>query len=275
MNGRARMATVKEADSRGRSAISLIETLIFTALALGLMSVAWGLMQKSGSIMDSATHGIDLQVGVRNLLENMVRDIGACHQVLDPPGGKDPRTNLFLVKPASDEIDARLARNPDRSFPFASLATPTTDQKMDAIRVSFLYDAARRTVQRKEEAGEFVARSDATDPSQLTRFAFAPQREIANKLLATSVETFRLFHVGYDPITGFIKPVAAAGLNPIGYEKTACIAVKITAQFDEGLYKQDRAMPKIEIATKIWSMKRRADETYREYFSSGDEDLRW
>lgn len=258
-----------------RRGATLIETILMTTLGLGLMTVAYGLLKKSNSMMDSTGHTIDLQVGVRNLLENMVRDVGSCHQVVAPQG--TPVPSLVLIKYATDEVQPRLDRNPDKAFPFVSSAGPTTQQKMDALRVTYTWDQAKRIVKRKEESGEFLSESEAATPGTLTRFTFNPVKVESDRELATSVETLALTYVGYDPQTGHFRKVGAGGLP---FEKTACIAVRINAQFDEGLYAGNapatgRTLPKIEIFTKIWSMKRRSDETYKEYFSSTDEDLRW
>lgn len=255
--------------------VSLIEVLLMTALALGLMSVAYGMLKKSNALMDSTGHSIDLQVGVRNLLENMVRDMGACHQVMQPAG--DPARSLVLIKYATDEVQPRLDKNPDRAFPFVSSAGATTSQKMEALRVSFVWDSAKRTVRRREEAGELVSETEAATPAFLSRFTFNPTRLESDRELATSVETLSLTYVGYDPQSGDLRRVGPGALS---FEKTACVAVRINAQFDDGLYSaapgpNGRTLPKIEIFTKIWSMKRRSDETYKEYFSSTDEDLRW
>lgn len=253
-----------------RRGVTLIETLLMTALGLGLMAAAYTMMRKSASLTDSASHSIDLQVGVRNLLENMVRDVSACQQFLDP-GGQPSRT-LMLVKPANDEVEKRLQLNADKAFPFVSTANNTTQQKMEALKVTYTWDPApnRRTVRRKEEIGLFVAESETATPAILSRFSFEPQSTVSDRELAGSVETFAITYIGYEEGTGYLKVI-----QPPAYEKTACLAVRINAQFDEGLYRSDRHMPKIEIATKIWSMKRRSDEVYKEYFSSTDEDLRW
>lgn len=263
-----------ETTNRRRGA-TLIETILMTALGLGLMTVAYGLLKKSNATMDSTGHTIDLQVGVRNLLENMVRDMGACHQVLQPQGA--PGQNLVLIKYATDEVQPRLDKNTDKAFPFVSSAGPTTQQRMDALRVTYTWDPAKRTVKRKEESGEFLSESEAATFATLSKFTFNPVKVESDRELATSVETLALTYVGYDAQTGTLRKVGPGGLP---FEKTACIAVRINAQFDDGLYaaggpNTGRTLPKIEIFTKIWSMKRRSDETYKEYFSSTDEDLRW
>ena len=132
--------------------VTLIESLLMTAVAVGLMIVAYGMMKKSNALMDSTGHSIDLQVGVRNLLENMVRDVGACHLVLQPQG--DASKTLMLIKYASDEVQPRLDKNPDKAFPFVSSAGQTTQQKLDCLRVTYSWDAQKRTVKRKEEPRE-------------------------------------------------------------------------------------------------------------------------
>lgn len=260
-----------------RSGATLIEALLMTALGLGLMAAASGMMRKSGSIMDATTHTMDLQVGVRNLLENMIRDVGASQQIMDP-GGQPDRT-LMLVKPLDDDVAKRLTQNTDKAFPFMSSAGPTTVQQMDALRVTYTWDATKRTVRRKEEQGIFRAESEPATPALLTRFSFQNPQVRSDRELATSVETMALAYIGYDqtPVAADATPILKAVGSGMGFEKTACIAVRINAQFDEGLYKggTEHKMPKIEIVTKIWSIKRRSDEMYREYFSSTDEDLRW
>lgn len=258
-----------------RRAVTLVEALLITSVSLGLMAVAYGMLKKSSAQMDNTDKLIGLQVGVRNLLENMVRDVGACHQILQPQG--DPEKSLVLVKYASDEVQPRLDKNPDKAFPFVSSMADTTKQKMDLVRVTYTWDPAKHTVNRKEEPGELVSESESSSAFTLTRFTFTPSKVDPGRDLAASVETLALTYVGYDPQTGQFRKVGAGGLP---FEKTACVAVRINAQYDEGLYAvqsgpNGRTMPKIEIFTKIWSMKRRSDETYKEYFSSTDEDLRW
>ena len=255
----------------GRSGVTLIEVMLMTSLALGLMMVCYELLKRSNTITDSAAGSINLQVGVRNLLENMVRDVGSCQQMLKPDGDADK--NLVLVKPASDDVQKRLDTNTDKAFPFVSTADTTTKQKMDCVRVTYNWDPSKRTVRRKEEAGEFVAESDPSNPVTLSKFTFNVASMVRDSELATSVETLTLTYLGYDTNGDF----KLAGQNNFGYEKTAVLAVRINSQFDEGVYQSGsgHTQPKIEIVTKIWSMKRRSDEVYKEYFSSTDEDLRW
>jgi hypothetical protein len=253
-----------------RRGVTLIETLLMTALGLGLMGFAYNMMRKSASLTDAASHTIDLQVGVRNLLENMVRDVAACQQILNP--GAQPSRTLMMVKPFNDEIEKRLQLNADKAFPFISTAQPTTRQQMEALRITYTWDPAvkNKPVRRKEELGTFIAESTQASPAVLSQFTFQNPTVVSDRELAGSVETFAITYVGYDPITGHLIPIV-----PPAYEKTACLAVRINSQFDEGLYQGRSNMPKIEIMTKIWSMKRRSDEMYKEYFSSTDEDLRW
>ena len=273
MNRGAEKSRVRGKSRRG---VTLIEVLLMMSLALGLMAVALGMMKKSNALTAQTGTSIELQVGVRNLLENMVRDMGACHQVLTPGTDVDKPT-LVLIKYASDEVQSRFDKNTDKAFPFVSSAAGTTTQKMDALRVTYTWIKKDRIVTRKEESGEFISASETNTPAILSQFSFPQPKTESDRQMATSVETLAISYIGYDPQTGELKKVGPGGL---GFEKTACIAVHINAQFDEGLYSAEpgpngRVMPKIEIFTKIWSVKRRSDEVYKEYFSSTDEDLRW
>lgn len=244
-----------------RHGVTLIECLVAMTLALVVAAALWTLGGRADSLCHESARAVDIDVSVRDLMENLTRDVPECQQVMDPGATHA----LVLVKPATDGVERRLAQNPDPVFPFR--AAGVTRQRMDVLRVTYAWDAARRTVTRREEPGWLVAEAgEAT----LTRFTFEPDGPTSERTLATRVAAFDLSCIAYrDGKLERLTPGTTA------FERTVCVAVHVDCRADEGEYRSDRPQPRVELLTKIWSTKRRSDEVYGEYFSSTDEDLLW
>lgn len=260
-------------NARKRRAVTLVETLLMSFLAIMLMVAAWKVLGRSMKVGDASSHSLRLQVGARNLVQNIVDDMGQTHMLLPPATGA-LENNLSLATYLDASANARLGLNPSRAYPFME-TTSLTNQKLDVIRVDYSFDAQRRRVVRREVAGVLEMKNRDNEPFFLQDFTFrpAPGSRVIEREMATSVEKFEITPIGYEPGTGRMVRTGPNGELPL--EKTACIALHLLAIEDEGAYAREPKVPKIEILTKIWCTKRTNDEMYQEYFSSGDEDLRY
>lgn len=257
---------------RSRRGVTLVEVLLMSFLSIALLVVAYNLLGRSVKVSDASSHSLRLQVGARNLVQNIVDDMGQTHMLLPPPAGP-LENNLSLATYLDATGNGRLPLNTSAAYPFLETTGPTR-QRLDVIRVDYVFDPARRRVVRREVTGILEMGSRDNEPFFLQDFTFRPGSTPAvERELATSVEKFEITPVGYEPGSG--RLVRAGPGGPIGLEKTACIALHLVAVEDEGAYAREPKVPRIEILTKIWCTKRTNDEMYREYFSSGDEDLRY
>ncbi|MBI4870824.1 MAG: hypothetical protein HY814_04575 [Candidatus Riflebacteria bacterium] len=229
-----------------------------------------GLLTRSVSMTDETTRSLELQVGARNLLENLVADVNSAHLFLDPPG---PTTcSLALIKLVDPDAQARIKLNTRPGFPFVETEVETADL-LPALKTTYLFVPERKEVVRKVEKGELALLDEDASRGIFTRYEMRNAQPIYDKPLASSVAVFSLTHVGYDEEG---QPVPVEDLPKPCYQKTAFLLVRLRTVFDEGLYASgNRRTPTVDIATKVFSYKRLSDVMYRQYFSSADEDARF
>lgn len=248
-----------------------MEALLFGFLGVVILGVAYFLLTRSVSLTDATSRSIELQVGVRNLMENLVNDVNGAHLFLDP-APKPAESTLVVARYKERTAVGRLAANPRPAYPFLETGDQESSQVLPVLRATYSFDEARGTVSRKLEEGTLTALPGDDDPGRLAAWTFHAERTLADKVLARSVEEFTLSRIGYDRDG---KPAAIETLSEPLQARTACVVVKLRSLFREGAYGDGRRAPEVVLLTKVWSYRRLYDRVYKEYFSSVDEDLRY
>jgi hypothetical protein len=248
----------------------LTEALIFAVLALLVFGAVYQLLMRSVSMTDETTRSLELQTGARNLLENLVADVNSAHLFLDPPDSTT--SSLCLVKYQDVDAQERVKLNTRAGYPFQE-ADADTEDLIPALKTTYRFLPDTKEVVRVVEKGQLASVDEEGSRGILTKHEFRNAEKTYEKVLATSVASFQLTHVGYNPEGA---PVPVEVLPKPCYPKTVFILVRLRTVFDEGLYAGGtRRTPTVDIATKIWSYKRLSDLTYGQYFSSADEDARF
>lgn len=234
-----------------RRGITLAEASIAMAIALVLGMVCQDLLVRASRLFASAQQHVELGNSSRALVENLVRDVAAAQQFLAAEASE-----LALVRAADEDVRERLKLNADWAYPFIQGENGTV-QKQPGIRVRYMYDAARHTVTRRAERGVLVCRAAA---GELDGFDFNPDDEPADeRVLASAIAAFTVRLLGRNAERELV--VAKAGGLPA--HRAALALVNFVGT------------PRVAMCVPLWSVKRRSDAVYPEYFSSTDEDLTW
>lgn len=202
-----------------RRGITLVELLVFSTASLMLIGVGWTLL-RSGSIIGATTHeGLNLQQGVRNLLENLVRDTNAAIYILEPNGLTAAPANKVVLWLSNDELDgegfpelgARLdinggpnsagltgGRNP---WPFFHVGEVST-WGIPVVQITYEWNEAEKTVTRIVEPGAGVMATGGPGGVFIDSFTFQPGgtgfTQPSTRLLAQNISQFDLYPFGYD-----------------------------------------------------------------------------
>jgi hypothetical protein len=219
--------------SRSRGA-TLVEVVVFTAMSLLLIGFGWDLL-RSGSVIGSTTsEGLNLQRGVRNFMENLVKDVNAAVLIADPHGlTPTPATRIVVYvfhdakpDPADGMVDPgpRLDLNggPDgpgliggvNPYPFAHTEEPT-EWGLPVIQVVYDWDATTKKVTRTAIEGFLVARADRGQVF-VRQYGFQPGSGVTpvETVVSEHIEELEVFPFGYDEIDrddagfGGLKPTS-------------------------------------------------------------------
>lgn len=249
---------------------SLTEALLFAVLALLVFGAVYHVLMRSVSMTDETTRSLELQTGARNLLENLVADVNSAHLFLDPPDSTT--SSLCIIKYQTPDAQDRVKLNTRAGYPFQE-ADADTEDLIEALKTTYRFLPDTKEVVRVVEKGQLASIDEDGSRGLFTKFEFRNAEKTYEKVLATSVASFRLTHVGYNPQGA---PIPVEQLPKPCYPKTVFLLVRLRTVFDEGLYAGGaRRTPTVDIATKIWSYKRLSDVMYGQYFSSADEDARF
>jgi len=269
-----------------RRAFSWMEAMIFMALAILIGAVASELYVKGVSLSDETHKSVMIQQDIRAVVENITRDMNGAYWVLNSAKGYEH--SLILIKYGSANTEERLglniASNEQRfDYPF-SRSGEEIKNYIDAYKVTYEYEENEQLVYRTEEKGVFTIGSQANQSSVATEYSFAATDNeglMDKQVIAENVKQFDLHYFGYetDPqdARGALKEVwdlkfTESASDDVKIGMTACILLRVMANFKEGLYKDggNHRSPETAILTKIWSNSRLRDEMYKEYFSSTD-----
>lgn len=211
--------------------VSAVEFIVFTAMSLMLIGVGYDMLRR-GSIVGHTTHtGLQLQQGVRNLMENFVIDvqssvyIGEPHALSGAPGDPSHRVVLWLFNDTRDDstgvqkLGERLTindgpnsggltggRNP---WPFHHTDGPTR-WHLPVLEVIYEWDEAGRKVIRKTAEGDLWQETTEDAGAFVDKFTFQPTGVgETERVMAENVEMFDVWPFGYDEHT--IDPLTELG----------------------------------------------------------------
>lgn len=267
-----------------RRGVTLIEALMGVLIVLVILFAAWhifisGMFRSSETARDAA-----LMVGVRDLMENLTRDVNAAHAVLSLQGADatdgEAKLRIFRYSHKPD-IAERLRENAGGSsgntgtYPF-HVRNTSVEVKMTGKMVTYSLNAAQKKVIRREEDGVFYQRfrtPTEVDGASAPTFRGGGSPKVTET--ATEVQKFELMFLGYvaadQDNAGQVKV-----LQPSEIGSAAAIGVHLLAGDDPAQPRTTRGRPStVDIATKVWVMRKVYDAAYPEYFSSTDEDLRF
>lgn len=294
---------------RRKSGMSLIEATMGIVLVLLILFAAWRVFMAGMHDSADTTREVALMVGVRGLMENLTRDVNQSHCFL-PVSGNDPELGTMRIqivcypdKPKQD-IEQRLARNvaatdDTLAYPMTVTGTGSGSFVYPWRIITYFHNTTKKTISRKEETADITFnltgpntfggtpvtianRQPARTPSGGTR---RPQET------ATEVQIFQLTFMGYDlgtPAQGStpatdpsfelrrLRPDQNAVMN------AACLGIllrcgdpEVAAGTTPPARPANRKPTRVDMCTKIWSLRKATEAAYPEYWSSVDEDLRF
>lgn len=257
--------------------MSLTEVLVFATLALFVIMGVFRFLHRSVSLTEEASESIGLQVGARNLLENMVRDVNAA-QIF----GLCEPTRVILFKGrkhvARQRIDLNDGRGGNKDYPFFA-GSGSTRAKTYVTQVTYEWSASGKQVVRIVRDGVLTL-STASGGVEIEGLSFSPTAPERRKVLAEHVDLFDLRYFGYSldrPRRLVSFKVGKEDARFLGADRSerhvAMVCVHFKARYDFAATQfKDR---EVEIKTKIWSYKLTNDARYEAFFSSTDLDTRY
>lgn len=279
---------------RRRKAVSLVEFMLFTFLALLILGAIWFLMRRGMSLQDSTAKSIDMMVQARAVIEYFSRDARLAITFLPPSQEKE----VVIIQDALDVHVNKLKINDwkNNAYPFYNHKSENK-QLSPAIRTRYVYDQEKRTLKRIRELGVLEVSDSSQDRGYAAGRRFIPASDAGKKerVLATDLVRFDVEHITIDRRG---KPRHINSLKPedlyleswlgqeqcIRYAQTAMLFLHLTTRFDKGLYGldpdnpqrgKDRKAEEVDIVTKVVCLKKSIDATEREWFSSADDDMRY
>lgn len=293
-----------------RRGVNLVEFLVFATASLMFVLAGWKMLWSGSRLGSSTSEGIQLQAGLRSLVENMVKDVHASVLIAEPHGqtaSPASQVRLWIFDDPRDTGTGRIAPGNrvalnnavqpgpgQNSWPFADRGS-ASEWAIPAVQITYQWNQAQKTCTRLAEEGTLF-QSTGSGPGLFARsFRFEAQgTNPGPKVLAQNVSSFEVTPFGYDetrpnPATGrgILVPVSeipdqvtglsAAGPAPPGSSpripRTAMLLLKVRARYD---YKDaDMKDPEVTVATKIWSLSKLYEHVYFPYFSTVDDDLRF
>lgn len=221
-----------------RRGATLVEIMVFSFMSLMLVGIGWDLL-RSGTVVGSTTsEGLNLQRGVRNFMENLVKDVNAAVLIAEPHGLSLPPTGATAQRivvyvfhdakpdPADGMVDpgTRLDLNggPDggsliggvNPYPFAHTEEATT-WGLPVIQVVYTWDPTSKQVAREATEGFMVAKADRGQVF-VRQYGFTPGSGVTpvKTIVSEHIEELSVFPFGYDEIDrddagfGGLKPTS-------------------------------------------------------------------
>lgn len=296
--------------TRPRAGTTLVEFLIFFAIAVVVLGVAWSMLGSSTRLGRRAVENVTLQGQVRNVIEYMTRDVTAAY-LIDEPNGTSPvpHDKLVVYRYAAKDARRRLGLNeatiqpntglPGSTYPIGNM-TDGSVHKLVMTRVTYAYDSTKKEVTRETVAGTLAAvapDSSQGNPRMIVAYEFTPLGSAGSRprVLGRNVTRFEIVPAGYDPTVidaktgrGRLLDTKSLPALPVGAhqpqatpadgpksDRTAMVVVRIRAEFDKGDNVKKAEDTSTELITKIWSYPKLYDHVHRPYFSSVDHDLRY
>lgn len=286
-----------------RRGFTLVETLIMMTIMVILIVVAWRVLGSGMGMGRTAVEGIALQQGIRNLMENLTRDVNGSMLILTPNAETqipDPNqvVTIQLIQSSTEDPGQRheyewsgrggSGSNADSPYPFGK-TTENNAYGLPVFQVMYQYDRTTKVISRGIRSGTLQYSTEITDPTKLN-YTFIPDSGSSRTavrrpgtVMARNVQTFEVAAIALDysqlePRTNRPKMVLTNTLDGDGTKmyRTIGVALRVKADFrpegEEVGMAKDSSM---EILTKIFSYPKIADMQYGAFFSSTDNDLRY
>lgn len=255
-----------------KKGFSLIEILVISSLAIVIVTYLIDMGVGGQRIIDETSKSIQLQVGVRNVVENMVHDVNSTIVFLNTSNKK--MIVARYEKAVDDDLFLLNTATSNPVFPYYLEGQQTTIN-VPALFVEYEYFEDQQNIMRKAKKGVLETTDTDNSPYVISNYAVntAALEGVRHHQLANKVSYFNLKYYGYDDITGQLRPIGELGGGSMVASKAAMVSIHIVAE-DE--YQQpNRRTPKMEIFTKAWSYRMIHENKYPEYFGHTDRDLRF
>ena len=268
-----------------RRGVTLAEMLIIVGLVMLIVTQLIDIGMSGSRIMDRTSKEIQLQNGIRAVLENLVQDMNAAVAVVSP---QDQQVTLArYAGPVDEELFALNLSTVNPAFPYYIDGAPTTIFRKvlfteyqvsnpDNTNQVSLIRGKEGLISRVAKEGVLeAADADAGVPGFIDTYNVntAALELVSKKVLARKVTLFQLKYYGYDDQTGQLKSIGELGSEASANALISMLHVHIAAE--DPYARETEITPVVEIATKIWSYRHIMENKYPEYFGHTDRDLRF
>ncbi|NUN51677.1 MAG: hypothetical protein HUU06_02665 [Planctomycetaceae bacterium] len=208
-----------------RTGVSAVEFIVFTAMSLFLITAGYGLLRSGARVGSNTEVGLNLQQGVRNLMENLVKDVNASVFIAEPHGQTQLPAKKIVVWVFDDEKEAgddsivlpgkRLDLNggPDgpglvgqrNPYPFYHNDVPTV-WGIPVVQVTYEWRENEKVVTRKAERGAVKVENVQKGKPFVERLSFTARGGVVNptanstRKMADNVTQFESFPFGYNEL---------------------------------------------------------------------------
>jgi len=265
--------------------MTLVEILMISGLLVLILSQVISLGTEGQYIMDESSKMIQLQNGIRAVLENMVQDVNAAVAFVSPQNQQ--MTVARYKGPVDDDLFALNLSTSNITFPYY-LEGGATVVKHPVLFVEYQVSNPDNTNQNSLVGGTEGRVSRVAKEGVLEAFDspegmpyFIDQYNVnlealtlvAKRVLAEKVSKFQMEYYGYNDQTGQLMSAGEVGTDAGSNALIAMVHVHIAAE--DPYERETRRTPTMEIATKIWSYRHIMENKYPEYFGHLDRDLRF
>lgn len=274
---------MKKTNRRG---VTLVEILVISGLLVLIIAKLIDIGMSGSRIMDESSKLIQLQNGIRAVVENMIQDVNASVVFLNP--SNQQLTLARYMGPVNDDLALLNMSSTNPEFPYYMTGVQTKVlQKVLFVEYQFhdptTGEAKIQFLQNKPGAISRVAKEgvleafDSPEGQPYVIDQYTVNKDaltlLQKRVLAEKVTYFNMDYYGYDADSGQLRTVGELGGGNSVAARVAMVAVHLKA---EDPYEQENRLdPTMELYTKIWSFRQIMNNKYPEYFGHMDEDLRF
>lgn len=241
-----------------RGAFTLVELLFFGAAALMIIGYGWDLL-RSGSVIGSTTsEGINLQRGVRNFMENLVKDVNGAALIGEPHGNTPlpgSRIVVYVFDDKKEDADGGIVLpgerinfgvgtsngGPDAAglsgginpYPFGHTENPTR-WHLPVVQVTYEFDPTGGKMTREAIPGDLWSEAPRGVPfvNKYSFHAASSTGTPVKTVVSENIKNLEVFPFGYDesvidPVTklGALRPTSELPDFVTGLETAAAAPV--------------------------------------------------
>jgi len=264
----------------------LIELLVISALLILIIGKLVDIGMSGSRMMDETSKLIQLQNGIRSVLENMVQDVNASVVFLAP---KNQQLTLArYLGPVNDDLLLLNMSTTNPAFPYYITGAQTTI-KQEVLFVEYQFhdpatgEVGVKFLSNQPGAISRIAKKGVLDsfdspegvPYMIDKFNVNTEALtlVQKRVLAKKVTYFNMDYYGYDELSGQLRTIGELGGEDSVASKVSMMAVHLVAE--DPYAQSNRRTPAMEIYTKIWSFRQIMENKYPEYFGHMDRDLRF